>query len=76
MFIVTHYCGFTFPVYHLNFSLFHKNLLPTGVRTEQDLYVRLIDSMTKQVSLLYININKQSQQQMRYFGIYQITMIY
>lgn len=25
--------------------------LPTGVRTEQDLYVRLIDSVTKQVSL-------------------------
>lgn len=24
--------------------------LPTGVRTEQDLYVRLIDSVTKQVS--------------------------
>ena len=23
---------------------------PTGVRTEQDLYVRLIDSVTKQVS--------------------------
>lgn len=37
----------------LNFPSF---LHPPGIRTEQDFYVRLIDSMTKQVSFLEFHI--------------------
>lgn len=51
------YCGVLFSLQGLSPRLiFLPSSTPPGIRTEQDFYVRLIDSMTKQVSFLEFHI--------------------
>lgn len=64
LFMVTRYLTFFVGLFVFVFIAYNSSKLTSvlgflspGVRTEQDLYIRLIDSMTKQVSCCYTSVS-------------------